>query len=109
MYEHVEDGVDRWSALEICLWCACIVFHIFLDVGLWSARTFYWCLLAVVCVMTLMSRHVAKLATLCAMPFALMPLALYTCLRCAHGRVCVALTDIVLWTLVGRFPNCTMN
>jgi hypothetical protein len=85
VYEHVEDGVDRWSALEICLWCACIVFHIFLDVGLWSARTFYWCLLAVVCVMTLMSRHVAKLATLCVMPFALMPLALYTCLRCAQG------------------------
>ena len=55
VYEHVEDGVDRWSALEICLWCACIVFHIFLDVGLWSARTFYWCLLAVVCVMSVLS------------------------------------------------------
>jgi hypothetical protein len=85
VYEHVEDGVDRWSALELCLWCACIIFHIFLDVGLWSPHTFYWCLLAVICVMTLMSRHVSKLMTLCAMPFVLMPLAMYTCFRCAQG------------------------
>ena len=85
VYENVEDGADVWSVIEWVLWCCCILFHVFLDTGVWSARTFYWCLLTVICIMTTMSRHVSKLVTLCVLPFALVPLGLYTCLRYAQG------------------------
>ena len=83
--EHVEDGPDVWSLAEMLLWILCIGFHVFLDAGVWYPETFYWCLLAVVCCMAAMSKHVAKLGMLCVMPFALMPLAMYACLRYAQG------------------------
>lgn len=90
--EHFEDGLDKWSVLEMVLWCSCIVFHVFLDVGTWSAETFYWCLLIVVCCMTIISRHASKLFVLCLVPYAMLPLAMYTCFRYVQGYRSVDIT-----------------
>ncbi len=85
VYEHVEEGIDRRSFLEWALWCLCILFHVFLDSNFWAPETFYWCLLFVVCLMTLSSRHISKLGTLCLLPFAIIPFGAYACFRSFQG------------------------
>lgn len=96
--EHIEFGLDCWAIGEFGLWCIAVLLHILLDVGLWSQEQFLWCLLASVCVMICMSKHVRKVVLLAILPFMMLPLGIYTCFMYTQGYRSLQIgEDIMKW------------
>ena len=84
--EHVEWGVDIWTALEGLAWVLSVVMQVLLDVDVISPSVFYALVVCLVLVLVVMTRQCKTMAGLMGLPFMMIILGIFWVRERCQGR-----------------------